>query len=140
MTNTLKRIAVPALLLVVGLVVGAALGQRQGLGRGEQFLLSELDGTLAIHVEAASAVRVGDNERALMLLDTLIDGAVVSKPLTGQPHALKALTQAKIYRSVVPSTGMYADEVRAVLGNVPAPPASEQQASGLARLVEKSKQ
>ena len=140
MVHTLQRLTLPGVLLVVGLAAGFAFGQRQGLQMGEQFLSTELDGTLAIHVEAASAVRVGDTERALMLLDTLIDGAIVSHPLTGQPRVLKALTQAKAYRSVVPATGRNADEVRAVLGNVPAADPSERPASGLARLVEKSKQ
>lgn len=101
--SKLKMLAVHALTLAVGLVAGAALGQRQGYGMGMKFLEQEVSGALAMHVEAASSVRIGDTDRALALLDTLIDGAVLSvHAQSTQPTVQRAIAEAKAYRGAVP--------------------------------------
>lgn len=106
MKSTLKMFAVPTLTLVVGLVAGAALGQRQGFGMGMRFLEQEISGSLSMHVEAASSIRVGDPDRALALLDTMIDGALLSvHAQSTQPAVERTVAQAKSYRSVVPRRG-----------------------------------
>ena len=144
MDRTLKVLAVPALALGIGLVAGFALGQRQGMGMGLRFLEQEASGSLAMHVEAASCVRVADAACALELLDTMIDSAVLSlHARPGQPPTERAMGQAKVYRRVVPAAGPNAPSVRAALDDVPEPDrpsdsAPEQQTSGLGRLVARS--
>ena len=136
MGRTMKMLAVPVLTLAVGLVAGFALGQRQGWGMGKTFLESEVTGTLAAHVEAASAIRIGDTEHALALLDSVIDSAVVNMHAQPDPkRALPAMSQAKVYRRAVPAQGPYAAAVNAALANVPEP---DQPTARLAKLVAQS--
>jgi len=124
----------------VGLSLGFSAGQRQGFRMGVGALETEVNGTLSIHVEAASCIRVGDTERALSLLDGSIDAAVLS--LLAQPsrrHPDTPLRQASLYRRVVPPTGAAAGEVLAALESVPpmtvpAPDPSSPPRSGLVRL------
>jgi hypothetical protein len=133
MPRTLKAFAIPALTLVVGLVAGAALGQRQGFGMGTSFLEQEVNGTLALHVEVASSIRIGDNERALALLDSIIDSAVVNVQAQPEPHRMpRSMSQAKVYRRAVPAQGPNASAVTAALANVPEP---DQPTARLAKLV-----
>jgi hypothetical protein len=116
-----KKLAGSILSLVLGLVIGFAVGQRQGFKMGMEFLETQVDGTLSIHVETASCIRVGDTKRALELLDMMIDSAVTS--VVAQPGPLRApsaLSQAKLYRSVVPAAGPAASDVRTALERVPA--------------------
>lgn len=144
MNRTVKMLAVSTLTLGVGLAAGFALGQRQGLGMGLGFLQSEVTFSLATHVEAASCVRVGDTDRALALLDGLIDSAVVNvRAQPGPLQSARSMSQAKVYRSVVPATGPNAAGVRGALESVPDPDgrpysAAEHQTSGLGRLVARS--
>jgi hypothetical protein len=136
MRRTLKMLVVPTLALVVGLVAGFALGQRQGLGMGLGFLESEVTYSLSMHVEAASRVRVGDTERALELLDSMIDATVLSQHQQPAPHrALRSMSDAKVYRRVIPSSGPNAAAVRAALEHIAEP---DRTASGLATLVRQS--
>ncbi|MEI6243514.1 MAG: hypothetical protein WCQ64_00585 [Acidobacteriota bacterium] len=72
MNRTLKTFIVPVVTLIIGLIVGGALGQRQGWGMGKKFLEQEAAGTLNINVAVADAIRRGDTQRALKLLDPLI--------------------------------------------------------------------
>ncbi len=139
MGRILKMLVLPTLAVVVGLVAGFALGQRQGLGMGMGFIEAETTGSLTMHVEMASSVRVGDTDRALMLLDTLIDSAAVSlHAQPGTPRSLRSLSQVKTYRSVIPSVGPYATALRDALESV-SESAPESQASGLGRLVAQSR-
>lgn len=137
-------LAVPVLTLGLGLVVGFSLGQRQGLGMGTAFLKSEVSGVLAMHVEAASCVRVGDTERALQLLDSTIDSAVINIHAQPEPRVEPpSMSLAKVYRSVIPASGPNAAYVRAALQNVPEPAgppysAPERQGFGLGKLVARS--
>jgi hypothetical protein len=136
MGSTTKMVAMFVLTLALGLMAGFALGQRQGFGMGRTFLESEVAGTLAVHVEVASSIRIGDTERALALLDSIIDSAVVN--VHAQPdlkRAMPAMSQAKIYRRAVPPQGMYASDVIAALASVPEP---EQPTARLAKLVAQS--
>jgi hypothetical protein len=136
MPRALKVFAIPALMLIVGLVAGAALGQRQGFGMGKTFLESEVPGTLAVHVEVASSIRVGDTDRALALLDSIIDSAVVNLQARPEPHrASPAMSQAKVYRRAIPAVGPNAALVVAALANVPEP---EQLTARLATLAAQS--
>src|SRR5262245_6748808 len=108
------------LALTLGLAVGYSLGHREGFKMGMDFLETQVTGTLSIDVEAASCIRVGDTERALELLDMMIDSAVTS--VVAQPGPLrapKALSQAKLYRSVIPAAGPAASAVRTALERVP---------------------
>jgi len=137
MLRTLKTVAIPALMLIVGLVAGAALGQRQGWGMGKSFLESEVGGTLAIHVEAASAIRIGDTDRALALLDSVIDSAVANRGAQpGSARPMPSMSQAKVYRRAIPAQGPYAAAVAAALANVPEP---DQPTPRLAKLVAQSR-
>jgi len=139
-----KRLAGPILGLALGLVVGFSLGQRQGFKMGMGFLETQVSGTLSIHVEAASCIRVGDTKRALELLDTMIDSAVTS--VVAQPGPLRApeaLSQAKLYRSVIPAAGPAASGVGTALERVPTmevPPqtGTSPNRSGLIRLVQQA--
>lgn len=72
MSRTLKTFVIPVVTLIIGLIVGGALGQRQGWGMGKKFLEQEVTGTLNINVAVADAIRRGDTQRALTLLDTVI--------------------------------------------------------------------
>lgn len=72
MNNNAKMATVGAAALVVGLIVGGALGQRQGWGMGKTFLEQETTGMLNFHVTIADAIRRGDSTRALTLLDAMI--------------------------------------------------------------------
>jgi hypothetical protein len=126
---------------LLGLVVGFAFGQRQGFQMGARSLEAEVNGTLSIHVEAASCLRIGDTARALELLDRTIDAAVLS--LGAQPGALHhpgtPFRQASLYRKIVPPSGPAASEVRSALDGVtPMELAPQDSAShprsGLARL------
>ncbi len=136
MNRTLKALAVPTLTLVVGLVAGAALGQRQGFGMGMGFLEAEEAFSLGMHVEVASCIRVGDTARALELLDTMIDSAVVDQHARPEPHrALTTLADARLYRRAVPAHGPNAAAVNVALANVPEP---ERPSPRLAKLVTQS--
>lgn len=140
----MKSVAGPMVGLALGLVAGFAFGHRLGFNMGMGFLETEVSGSLSIHVEAASCIRVGDTERALELLDTMIDAAVVS--VAAQPGPLRAQTamsQARLYRSLIPPSGRAAAEIRAAFERVPAlelPPPSRTSAtrSGLARLAQQA--
>lgn len=133
MRRTLKMLAVPTLTLVIGLVAGFALGQRQGFGMGMSFLESEVSYSLAMHVEAASRVRVGETDRALELLDSMIDATVLNQHQQPAPRrALRSMSDAKVYRRVIPSSSPNEAAVRAALEHIAEP---ERTASGLARLV-----
>ena len=140
----MKKLAGPLIGLVLGLAVGFSLGQHQGFSMGMGFLETQVEGTLSMHVEAASCIRVGDTEHALRLLDGMIDNAVTS--VVGQPGPLRAsipLSQAKLYRSVVPATGAAAVEVATALDKVTAmamPPqtGATPSRSGLIRLARQS--
>lgn len=139
MGRTLKKIAVPAVALVVGLVAGGALGQNQGFGMGMGFLEAETTFTLGMHVEAASCIRVGDTDCALRLLDDTIDAAVVN--FHAQPERDKfqtTMSRAKIYRAVIPAQGPRAAAVNEALKDVPEPATPGRQTSGLGRLVAQS--
>lgn len=140
MGRTLKMLVVPALALVVGLVAGAALGQRQGFGMGMGFLEAETGYSLGMHVEAASCIRVGDTDCALTLLDATIDAAVLN--LDAQPEqdrVRRPMSQAKVYRRVVPAQGPTAAAVQAALADVLEPETNpERQTSGLERLIARS--
>lgn len=140
MGRTLKMLAVPTLALVVGLVAGSALGQRQGLGMGLGFLEAETGYSLGMHVEAASCIRVGDTDCALKLLDATIDAAVLN--LGAQPEqdpVRRQMSHAKVYRRVIPAQGPTAAAVQAALADVPEPEtAGERQTSGLGRLIARS--
>jgi hypothetical protein len=126
--------------LALGLIGGFAVGHRQGFDMGMGYLEKEVGGSLSMHVEAASCVRVGDTERGLKLLDTMIDAAVMS--LAAQPGPLRAksqMSQAKLYRSVIPADPY----VRTALENVPAmevPPrrGDSESRSGLIRLAQQA--
>jgi len=72
MPRTLKTFVIPVVTLIIGLIVGGALGQRQGWGMGKKFLEQEAAGTLNINVAVADAIRRGDTQRALKLLDSMI--------------------------------------------------------------------
>jgi hypothetical protein len=99
---------------------GYSMGQRQGFRMGLGFLETEVNGTLGIHVEAASCIRVGDTDRALELLDGTIDAAVLS--LLVQPerhHPDGALRRASLYRQIVPSRGSSAADVQKALQAIP---------------------
>lgn len=136
MGRMMKMLAVPTLMLAVGLVAGFALGQRQGFGMGKTFLESEVNGTLGLHVEAASSIRVGDTDRALQLLDSVIDSAVVN--VYAQPErqrAMSSMSQAKVYRRAIPAHGPNAAGVSVALATVPEP---EQPTPRLAKLVVQS--
>jgi hypothetical protein len=105
----------------LGLAIGFALGERQGFIRGLRALEQSVAGTLARDVEVASSIRIGDAKRALTLLDLAVDGAVLNLSaaqtrlgiLVVQPDALpeEALQRAKLYRSIVPPTGVDAPKV-----------------------------
>lgn len=102
-------LTVATLTLVVGLAAGFAFGQRQGLGMGMGFVEAETTGVLNIHVEVASCIRVGDTDRALKLLDGIIDSGVVG--LQAQPDSpraervQRAIADASAYRSAVRTMG-----------------------------------
>jgi hypothetical protein len=136
MRPTVKRLAGPVSGLALGLLAGLAVGHRQGFNMGMGFLETEVGGTLSMHVEAASCIRVGDPERALELLDMMIDTAVLG--VAAQPGRLRAqpqMSQAKLYRSVIPTSS----EVQTALEPVPAmelPPqmGASPSRSGLVRL------
>ena len=132
----MKTVAVAVLALGVGVFVGFALGQRQGFGMGKTFLAAEVGGTLAIHVEVASAIRIGDTDRALLLLDSVIDSAVANTLRNPDGmRMLPAMSQAKVYRRAVPPQGMYASDVTAALASVPEP---DRPTARLAKLVAQS--
>lgn len=141
MRGMLKKLIVPTLTLAIGLLVGFALGQRQGFGMGKVFMAAETNGMLSLHVEVASSVRVGDTERALRYLDTFIDSAVVNMHAQPAPHEIPtAMREAKVYRRAVPPTGPNAVSVVGALKDVPEPEgapysAPERQRTGLGRLV-----
>lgn len=133
MKLTLKGLIVPIVALGVGLFVGGALGQRQGLAMGLGFLESEQAFALSMHVEAASCVRIGDADCALKALDTMIDLTAVSAHTRPELKQLQwPMSQAKVYRSVVPAQGPTAPQVEAAVAAVPDAPAAS---SGLRRLV-----
>jgi hypothetical protein len=140
MPSTVKRLAGPMLGLALGLVAGFAVGHGQGFNKGMGLLETEVGGTLSMHVEAASCIRVGDTERGLKLLDTMIDAAVMG--LVVQPGPLRAprqMSQAKLYLSVTPAD----PQLRAALESVPAmevPPrgGASQSRSGLVRLAQQA--
>lgn len=140
----MKSLAGPIVGLALGLVAGFAFGHRLGFNTGMGFLETEVNGSLSIHVEAASCIRVGDTERALELLDTMIDAAVVS--VAAQPGPLRnrtALSRAKLYHSLVPPSGPAAVEVRAALERVhemelPPEGSNSTTRSGLARLAQQA--
>jgi hypothetical protein len=119
-------------------------GQRRGLSVGTKLLEMETGGTLSAHVEVASAIRVGDTDRALELLDRMIDSAVLSLSAQPGPRAAAGSTsQAKVYRSVVPPSGASASSVKAAWSRVPPPEgppysAPERQGSALGKLVTRS--
>jgi len=105
----------------LGGTVGFAFGQREGLQLGLRFLRSEVSGSLSMHVEAASSIRVGDTDKALGLLDQSIDLAVVS--ITAESGAQQdgtAIREAKLYRSVVPAEGRFAQDALDALRDVEA--------------------
>jgi hypothetical protein len=142
-----RRFAAPMFGVVLGAAVGIAVGEVHGFRRGFDlamgFLETEVKGGLSVHVEAASCVRVGDTERALKLLDTLIDGAVTSVAAQAGPlRAKEQLSQAKLYRSVVPATGAAASEVETALARIPTmelPSLGAPRESGLVRLARQGK-
>jgi hypothetical protein len=128
--------------LVAGFKIGQAKGFHQGYDMGMGFLETEVKGGLSVHVEEASCIRVGDMERALKLLDGSIDAAVTS--VAAQPGQLGAqaqLSQAKLYRSVIPASETRASAVATALAQVPAmelPPEAGPSRSGLVRLARQS--
>lgn len=137
MRRTVKMLVVPAVALVIGLATGFALGQRQGIGMAMQMMERETNSLLGMHVEMASAARIGDTDRALTLLDALIDSAVIN--LRARPEPLpvsSSMHQAKLYHSVVPPQGPNASAVRAVLEPI-AVPDNTPRPSGLDRLLKR---
>jgi hypothetical protein len=137
MGRTVKMLAVLAVTLGIGLAAGFALGQRQMLGLTTQMMERETTSLLSMHVEMASAVRVGDTDRALTLLDALIDSAVVNLHALPVPQReSRSMREAKLYHSVIPPQGPNATAVRVALETVSAPD-STPQASGLARLLKR---
>ena len=130
-----KRVLGIALPAVLALTIGFAVGKWQGFRMGWAALEAETQGLLSIHVEAASCVRVGDTARALKLLDGTIDAAVLS--LSSQPFALSStdsLSQARLYRQVVPPLGPEGPSVMKALQGAPAMIPSPDGTSGLMRL------
>lgn len=79
MRQNTKLALVGIVALVVGLIAGGAMGQRQGWGMGQTFMRQELEGMLNIHVDVADAIRRGDTERALKVLDQVIASAKATK-------------------------------------------------------------
>jgi HEAT repeat protein len=139
MTRVVKLVAVPVLTLLIGGVAGFAIGQRQGINMITTMAFAATNGELSLHVDAASSLRTGDTERALMLLDTLIDSATVtlrdSAVRTGE--APRALRDAKLYRTAVQAAGPTATAVADALRDVPAPSATEPLPPGLRKLTGK---
>lgn len=104
---------------------------------GKTFLESEVTGTLAAHVEVASSISIGDTDRALALLDSSTDSAVVNLHAQPEPRRIpSSMSQAKLYRRAIPAEGPNAAAVVAALANVPEP---EQPTARLAKLVTQSR-
>jgi len=106
----------------IAAVSGFSLGQSQGIGHGMSALETEVTGSLAVHVEAASYVRAGNTERALSLLDQRIDTAVISLVDRREFDASgTALQQAKAYRVAVAPDGELPPTLRQRLDAIPTP-------------------
>ena len=144
MRRTALRFGTPVATMVLGAVIGFAVGQRQGISWGTRLLTREVDFALSAHSEVASVIRVGDSERALWWLDQLIDNVILNVARhPGERAELRGLQIAKAYRTAIPPTGSEAAQITAALDRVPtaAPPflcplpsGIEVQASGLDRL------
>ena len=146
MHRTALRFGTPVATMVLGAVIGFAVGQRQGISWGARLLTGEVDFALSVHSEVASLIRVGDSERALWWLDQLIDNAILNVARHPVERAeLRGLQIAKAYRTAIPTTGSEAAQITAALNRVPAaappflcplPSGIEVQASGLDRLTQ----
>lgn len=141
MAPAAKRVLSVALPAVLALAIGFVVGKRQGFRMGWAALETETQGLLSIHVEAASCVRIGDTACALTLLDSTIDAAVLS--LSSQPFALsstESLSQARLYRQVVPPVGPEGPAIVKALQAAPAMAPSPDGRSGLMRLARRPMQ
>jgi hypothetical protein len=119
--------------LLIAFAVGTVSGYRRGLIVGLGHLENRLAATLATDVELASCVREGDTQRALGLLDLSVDSLVLQLD-AGQanvgyvatdtlPSTQDSLSVAKVYRSLVPSTGQDAAAVHSALAAASGTPA-----------------
>ncbi len=123
--TTVKHVLTHTALLAVGLALGYSFGMREGFSRGLRHLQAEVSEELALDVEVASSILVSDRDRALLLLDARIDGAVLG--LAAAEHNLgqlaaqsgrtpvEALGWARAYRRVVPARGSNAESVRSTV-------------------------
>jgi hypothetical protein len=143
----MRYVATTAIGLALGLFVGLALGQRQGFIRALRYLQGSTSGGVALDVEVASCIRVGDTERALALLDARVDGAVLQLTAAKQNLGIlaaatdwdadDALARAKAYRGIVPPSGHDAKAVSVALQAVPAKGAASL-SPGLAMLAQRA--
>lgn len=134
------------LTLVGGLVVGGTAGYITGrlADMGHRFGgLAEMHAEeLRSHVETLSLLRLGETERGIRLLETLVDGEIMivaqpgSIPLAGRPdHCGRTLGQAKAYRQKYPSNDA---QVRDALQRVPEARIPKDCDSGFCRLLKVS--
>ena len=143
--RVVSHVVVLAAGLTVGIAVGIAIGSRAGLIRGMGHLQTEVAAGLALDVEVASSVRLGDQRRALELLDMRVDSAVLALTMAernlgylaaqADSKPVDSLAWAAAYRAVVPATGHNAAAVRSALQPVPPIRGERPLGPSLARLV-----
>lgn len=92
---------------LVGFAAGFGLGEYRGSTMWMGFLETEVRGGLVMHGNALCSLRLGEQEEAIRLLETLLDNAASSLP-QGRPVASlpagsrKALGAAKVYHAAYP--------------------------------------
>jgi hypothetical protein len=117
--------AIHLFVLTAGLGIGFAFGSRHGFIQGMRYVQAQVAEDLALDVELASSIRVGNGDRALALLELRVDETVLALASAernigylaaqGNWSALESLGRAKLYRTAVPPTGPDAMAVQSAL-------------------------
>lgn len=101
------RLLLLSVTVVVIFVAGYAVGSLRVLRWMGGVQRAEVSGSLAMHVEALSRIRIGDTESAVRLLESQVDNAVGTL-VVRQPWPLRSerdslsLRTAKLYRDAYP--------------------------------------
>ena len=101
---TKLRLTVVGIIVALALLVAFAVGYRVAEEQGAERLKVEVAGSLSFDVVVLSHLRSDEMKEAIELLEAGVDQAALTLTPHEDPLVASALGQAKLYRSLFPSS------------------------------------